>query len=69
MEKLKNHFAIIEEKLNSSNPYKILEKGYSITLLENGELFKSVDDVEIGDSLRVIVRDGEVKCKVKEKKK
>ncbi|MCD6474563.1 MAG: exodeoxyribonuclease VII large subunit [Thermoplasmata archaeon] len=69
VEKLKNYFAIIEEKLNSSNPYKILEKGYSITLLENGELFKSVDDVEIGDGLRVIVRDGEVKCKVKEKKK
>ncbi|KAA0007232.1 MAG: exodeoxyribonuclease VII large subunit [Thermoplasmata archaeon] len=69
VERLKNHFAIIEEKLNSSNPYKILEKGYSIALLENGELFKSVDDVEVGDSLRIIVRDGEVKCKVKEKKK
>ena len=69
VERLKNHFVILEEKLNSSNPYKILEKGYSIALLENGELFKSVDDVEVGDSLRIIVRDGEVKCKVKEKKK
>ncbi|RLF50988.1 MAG: exodeoxyribonuclease VII large subunit [Thermoplasmata archaeon] len=68
-ERLKSKMEIMEERLNSSNPYKILEKGYSIAMLENGELFKSVDDVEIGDNIQVIVKDGEVKCKVKEKRK
>jgi len=66
--KLKHRMEIIEEKLNLNDPYKILEKGYSIAMLENGEIFKSIEDVEVGDELRVIVKDGEVKCRVKEKK-
>jgi len=69
VEKLKNEIELTGEKLNSCNPYKILERGYSIVLLQNGDLFKSVDDVEIGDDVDIIVRDGEIKCRVKEKRK
>ena len=65
---MKHKLELIEGKLNLCNPYKILEKGYAIAMLENGELFKSIEDVEVGDNIRVIVKDGEVKCKVKEKK-
>ena len=65
----KREMEMKEEMLNLYNPYNVLKRGYAIAMLENNELFKSIDDVEIGDKIKIIVKDGETKCQVKEKKK
>ena len=69
IEKLKQEIEMKEELLKLYNPYKILDRGYAIAMLENNEIFKSVDDIKVGDNIKVIVKDGEAKCMVKEKKK
>jgi exodeoxyribonuclease VII large subunit len=69
VEVLKENIEMLTRVLDSSSPYKALERGYAIVMLSNNEIFKSVDDVDVGDVVRVRVKDGETKCQVKEKKK
>ena len=42
-----------------SNPYKILEKGYSITT-KNGKIVNSITDVKPGDVIFTRLKDGQV---------
>ncbi|RAH14069.1 MAG: exodeoxyribonuclease VII large subunit [Methanobacteriota archaeon] len=51
--------------ISSTNPSKILERGYSMTIDENGKPIKSVLNVKGGDLLRVVLNDGEIKTVVK----
>ena len=70
IENMKNMINIKFEKLEGLNPYNILKRGYSICFtVKNNKVFSSVDDIEIGEELRVVVKDGDAKCMVKEKKK
>lgn len=70
MEKRKQKMEILHEVLKLYNPYRILERGYSICFrLKDNKIFSSVDDVEVGDDVKVIVKDGEATCMVKEKKR
>lgn len=69
IEILNENVKTISKIIDSHSPYKALERGYAIAMLPNNEIFKSVDDVDIGDVIKLRVRDGETKCQVKEKKK
>ncbi len=69
VEVLRENIEMLSRVLDSSSPYKALERGYAMVMLSNNEIFKSVDDVDVGDVVRVRVKDGETKCQVKEKKK
>ncbi|MCI2111279.1 MAG: exodeoxyribonuclease VII large subunit [Bacilli bacterium] len=53
-----------DERLDALNPYRVLERGYSIT--ENGEglIVKSVKDVKKGDTLKTRLKDGIIVSKV-----
>ena len=46
------------EKLNALSPLSVLKRGYSILENENG-VIKSVRDIGIGDSVHVMLTDGE----------
>ncbi len=60
----------IEENLKAMNPYKVLGRGYSICFrLRDNKLFSSVDDAEVDEKIKIVVKDGEAICKIKEKKK
>lgn len=49
-----------------SDPRKLLEKGYSITMRE-GMVIKASDDVDVGDELVTYLHQGHIKNQVKEK--
>jgi exodeoxyribonuclease VII large subunit len=51
--------------LNSINPLQTLERGYSITTIEN-HVIESVDEIKNGDHIKVEIRDGFLQCIVNE---
>lgn len=70
LEDKKTKIRFIEENLRAMNPYKVLERGYSICFrLRDNKLFSSVDDAEVGENIKIVVKDGEAICRMKEKKK
>jgi exodeoxyribonuclease VII large subunit len=53
-------------KLDSLSPLQVLERGYSITCKEEGTILKQSDQVTPGESIRVRLYRGRLKCEVKE---
>lgn len=59
-------FVRLTAKLDAMSPLKVLGRGYSVTLNENGQLVKSVKAVKCGDSLTVRMSDGKLTAQVQE---
>ncbi|MGN1400356.1 MAG: exodeoxyribonuclease VII large subunit [Bacillus sp. (in: firmicutes)] len=55
-------------KMNVLNPLNIMERGYSITFDSEQQLVKSKDQVSPGDEVKVVLKDGQLVCEVKELK-
>ncbi|NLY70201.1 MAG: exodeoxyribonuclease VII large subunit [Clostridiales bacterium] len=51
-------------RLESLNPYAILDKGYAIISTEKGQLAMGVEAFKPGDSLTVNFKDGKIRCSV-----
>ena len=67
---LRQSVELCGKALDAMNPYKVLERGYSICFREkDNKVFSSIGDAEIGDMLRVMVKDGEAKCRIEGKKR
>jgi len=60
IEDLKNKVQSKKEQLEALNPKKILERGYSITLDSNGEVFKDLTKVKKGDQIKTVVAKGNI---------
>jgi exodeoxyribonuclease VII large subunit len=55
-------------KLDALNPLSILDRGYSIcSRLPDGKIVRSIEDVSVGDALKILFTDGEATSEVKEK--
>ena len=55
-------------KLDALSPLAILERGYSIcSRLPEGKIVRSVEDISVGDALKILLSDGEAVSEVKEK--
>ncbi|WP_338470214.1 exodeoxyribonuclease VII large subunit [Niallia sp. XMNu-256] len=50
--------------LEALSPLKIMERGYSLTYNENGNLVKSVNDANINDTVKIALTDGNLTCQV-----
>lgn len=50
------------ERLRALSPESTMKRGYSVVLTDKDELIKSVDEVEIGDKLKVMMTDGKLKA-------
>ena len=50
--------------LNALSPLKVMERGFSIAYNENEKIIKSINDVEVGESITVSLSDGTVESKV-----
>ncbi len=61
----KQHLSNAIRILNSINPLQTLERGYSITTKEN-HVIESVREVEVGDPIKVEIKDGFLQCIVNE---
>lgn len=62
----RQQFIKLAAALDAMSPLKVLGRGYSIAADKNGELVRSVNDVEKNDILRLCVSDGVIKCRVEE---
>ena len=57
-------FIAFTAKLDAMSPLKVLTRGYTITLKDNGELLRSVSQVQTGECISVTVSDGSLKATV-----
>lgn len=56
-----------KEQLSALNPKGILSRGYSITLDKNGKAIVSNKDINVGDEIKTILKDGEIVSRIEEK--
>ena len=61
----KNRLTGIDSILNSTNPTRVLERGYSMAVSEQGKPVTSVVGLKQGDPLTVVLKDGKVETEVK----
>ena len=57
----------LEQRLGALNPEAVLRRGFAVVTRQDGELIRSVDQVQAGDPLQVQVRDGQFGVKVDER--
>ena len=66
MHLMRSHLNALSGRLGSVNPYSVLDRGYSIVQLErNGELVRSVHQVQENDPIRIQASDGTYSALVK----
>lgn len=65
--KKRNEFVRLAAALDAMSPLKVIGRGYSIAADLNGDIIRKLDDVRIDDSVRVMLSDGVLKCRVEEK--
>ena len=61
----KSRLTGIDSILNSTNPTRVLERGYSMAVNEQGKPVTSVVGLKQGDPLTVVLKDGKVETEVK----
>ena len=61
----KNRLTGLDSILNSTNPTRVLERGYSMAVNEKGVPITSVVGLKQGDPLTVVLKDGQVQTEVK----
>lgn len=54
-------------QMNSLSPLAVLGRGYSIAFKENGAVVREVNDVDVGQTVLVRLREGSLSCEVKAK--
>lgn len=57
-------FASTVSKLEALSPLKIMERGFSLVYNEDKKLVKSVQDIQLGESITVQLKDGQLDCRV-----
>ena len=62
----KNRLTAFDSILTSTNPTRVLDRGYSMAINEEGIPVTSVVGLRSGDSLTVVLKDGRVQTEVKE---
>lgn len=56
-------------KLDALSPLKVLSRGYSVVKDDRGNAIKQIDQVEVGETIRITLTGGELGCQVNEKVK
>lgn len=64
--KQKNRLTAFSSILNSTNPTRVLERGYSMAIGQDGSPITSVAGLKRGDPLTVVLKDGKVQTEVQE---
>lgn len=63
----KESYLTLISKLDNLSPLKILSLGYSLTMLESGEVLNTVKKIKENDKIKVQLKDGSLICRVEEK--
>jgi len=59
-ERKSRELALLTARMDAVSPLKVLGRGYSMTMDENGKLLKSVNAVHWGEEIRTRLNDGEI---------
>jgi len=60
----KNKYTKLVSILDSISPLKTLERGYSIVQNEQSKVIKSISDVNKGDKIKVVLKDGNIDAEI-----
>ena len=60
----RNRLATISSMLTATNPVRVLERGYSMALNQEGKPVTSIEGLKSGDGLTVVLKDGQVDTEV-----
>lgn len=63
----RNRFIGYAAKLDALSPLKVLGRGYSIAMKNNGKVIKSAEDVNVGDKISLRLKKDTIICSVEEK--
>ena len=66
-EKIEYYNSLVDLKkkqLEALNPRNVLSRGYSLTMDDKGHVVTSVEDVEVGNSVTIVLQDGQLTSKV-----
>lgn len=61
-------YIALAAKLDAMSPLKVLTRGYAMVQTEDGEVLRSVSDVELGQHIQIRVSDGTLSATVMDKK-
>lgn len=67
LEGKQRQFVALTSKLDAMSPLKVLTRGYSMVQTDEGEVLKSVRQVEAGDQIRIQLADGNLTASVTQK--
>ena len=56
------------KRLEALSPLKVLSRGYSITESEDGRVITSINDINSGEQMTTILKDGRIVSKIIDKK-
>ena len=60
-------FGALAASLDALSPLKVLGRGYALAQRPDGTVLRSTDQARIGETLRLRLADGVLRCQVKEK--
>lgn len=58
--------AALEDKLEGASPLKLMARGYSFCQDEEGNVVRSIGDLQVGQRLQLRFRDGTARCRIEE---
>lgn len=62
----RHKFVALAASVDAMSPLKVMSRGYAIAADHKGKLIRSINDVKPNEKLRLLVRDGVIKCAVEE---
>ena len=68
--KIENYKAILTNSISNIknlNPFRVLDRGYSFLTDQNGRIIKDIKEIDLGDQIYNLMRDGTLKMEVLEK--
>ena len=65
---LDNKMQLLTSKLDNLNPLRIMRLGYSMTLTEDNKIINNIHNINIGDTIKVKLLNGELDAKIVDKK-
>ena len=63
----RRRFGALAASLDALSPLKVLGRGYALAQQPDGTVLRSTDQAQIGETLRLRLADGALRCQVKEK--
>ena len=67
VESRNRQFVALTSKLDAMSPMKVLTRGYAMTLTRDGEVLKSVSQIQKGDIIHITLSDGKLTAAVTDK--